>query len=185
VVELSRLLIAAQVQRRASYVRMALRWIDSNLAAVARSPCVTYIETMTQPYAEAPGAATAVVDEASIARLVTTFYGRARDDALIGPIFNGAVADWDHHLRQISDFWSSMMLKTGRYDGRPMRPHLMLPLRGEHFDRWLALFEATAREIFVPDVAEAFIMRARRIADSFEMGVASVRGEIARPRHSV
>jgi hemoglobin len=125
------------------------------------------------------------IDEAAIGRLVTTFYGRAREDALIGPIFNKAVADWDHHLEQITAFWSSMMLKTGRYDGRPMRPHLMLPLQGEHFDRWLALFEPTAREIFAPDIAEAFIIRARRIADSFEMGVASVRGEIARPRHSV
>jgi hemoglobin len=66
-----------------------------------------------------------------------------------------------------------------------MRPHLMLPLKGEHFDRWLVLFEATAREIFEPDVAEAFIIRARRIADSFEMGIATTRGEIARPRHGV
>ncbi|MET0969694.1 MAG: group III truncated hemoglobin [Tardiphaga sp.] len=125
------------------------------------------------------------VDEAAIERLVTTFYGRAREDAVIGPIFNKAVADWDHHLEQITAFWSSMMLKTGRYDGRPMRPHLMLPLQGAHFDRWLALFEPTAREVFVPEIAEAFIIRARRIADSFEMGVASVRGEIAKPRHSV
>lgn len=123
--------------------------------------------------------------EEKIARLVATFYGRARTDDLIGPIFNAAVKDWDHHIEKITDFWSSIMLKTGRYDGRPMRPHLMLPLKGEHFDRWLVLFEATAREIFEPDVAEAFIIRARRIADSFEMGIATVCGEIARPRHGV
>jgi truncated hemoglobin YjbI len=36
------------------------------------------------------------VDEASIARLVRTFHARAREDALIGPIFNSNVADWDH-----------------------------------------------------------------------------------------
>jgi hemoglobin len=66
-----------------------------------------------------------------------------------------------------------------------MRPHLMLPLKGEHFDRWLLLFEATARELFEGEVADSFIQRARRIADSFEMGVASVRGEIVKPRHSV
>ena len=123
--------------------------------------------------------------EGNIAQLVATFYGRARADDLIGPIFNAAVKDWDHHIAQISDFWSSMLLKTGRYDGRPMRPHLVLPLNGEHFDRWLVLFEKTAREIFEGDVAEAFIIRARRIADSFEMGIATTRGEIARPRHSV
>ena len=123
--------------------------------------------------------------EGNIAQLVATFYGRARADDLIGPIFNAAVKDWDHHIAQISDFWSSMLLKTGRYDGRPMRPHLVLPLKGEHFDRWLVLFEKTAREIFEGDVAEAFIIRARRIADSFEMGISTTRGEIARPRHSV
>jgi hemoglobin len=123
--------------------------------------------------------------EEKIARLVATFYGRARADDLIGPIFNAAVTDWDHHIGKITDFWSSIMLKTGRYDGRPMRPHLMLPLKGEHFERWLVLFEATAREIFEPEVAEAFIIRARRIADSFEMGIATTRGEIARPRHSI
>jgi hemoglobin len=125
------------------------------------------------------------IDEASIARLVRTFYGRAREDDLIGPIFNRAVADWDHHIGKIADFWSSMMLKTGRYDGRPMRPHLVLPLTPAHFDRWLLLFEQTAREIFSADVAEAFLVRARRIADSFEMGIATTRGEIARPRHGM
>ncbi len=125
------------------------------------------------------------LNEENIALLVRTFYSRAREDEVLGPIFSVAVADWDHHLAQISDFWSSMMLKTGRYNGRPMRPHLMLPLTGAHFDRWLALFEPTTREIFDADVADAIILRARRIADSFEMGIATARGEIARPRHSV
>ena len=125
------------------------------------------------------------INEENIALLVRTFYGRAREDALIGPIFDAVVADWDHHVAQIADFWSSMMLKTGRYNGRPMRPHLMLELKGEHFDRWLQLFEPTTREIFPPEVAEMFIIRARRIADSFEMGIATTRGEIAHPRHSV
>jgi len=125
------------------------------------------------------------LNEANIALLVQTFYGRAREDDLLGPIFNAAVADWDHHLSQLTDFWSSMMLKTGRYNGRPMRPHLMLSLTGAHFDRWLLLFEPTVREIFDTDVADAINLRARRIADSFEMGVATTRGEIAKPRHSV
>jgi hemoglobin len=145
---------------------------------------VTYISVMTDPLASLHQTHPEITEEA-IARLVRTFYGRAREDDLIGPIFNGAVQDWEHHLSQISDFWSSMLLRTGRYDGRPMRPHLRLPLTPAHFDRWLALFEPTAREIFSADVAEAFIMRARRVADGFEMGIATTRGEIARPRHSV
>jgi hemoglobin len=124
------------------------------------------------------------VNEASIERLVRAFYNSAREDELIGPIFNGAVADWEHHITNIADFWSSIVLRTGRYGGRPMRPHLVLPLRGEHFDRWLMLFEKTTKEQFSPDIADVFIDRARRIADSFEMGIASMRGEVASPRHS-
>jgi hemoglobin len=119
-----------------------------------------------------------------IERLIRTFYGRARTDDLIGPIFEAAVADWDDHIRKISDFWSGVMLRTQRYDGRPLRPHLRLPLEGKHFDRWLELFEATARELCSDDVANAFIVRARRIADSFEIAVGTQRGEIRLPRHS-
>ncbi len=132
-----------------------------------------------------PGAAHPDLREPMIAALVRTFYERAREDDVIGPVFAAAVEDWDDHIGKITDFWSSVMLRTGRYAGRPMRPHLILPLEGRHFDRWLQLFEATALEICPPDIAQAFIVRARRIADSFEMARASQRGEIAAPRHSL
>ena len=132
-----------------------------------------------------PGAAHPDLREPMIARLVDTFYARARQDDLIGPIFEAAVADWDEHIAKITDFWSSVMLRTGRYSGRPMHPHLVLPLTNEHFDRWLVLFEATARELCPPEIADAFIVRARRIADSFEMARASQSGEFAAPRHSL
>jgi hemoglobin len=133
-----------------------------------------------------PGAAHPAITEAMIATLVARFYERAREDAVIGPIFMAAVQHWDEHIANITDFWSSVMLRTRRYHGRPMRPHLILPLEPLHFDRWLSLFEETAIEVCgAPDIAEAFIVRARRIADSFEMGRAGQRGEIARPRHSL
>ncbi|MFA6965490.1 group III truncated hemoglobin [Bosea sp. (in: a-proteobacteria)] len=132
-----------------------------------------------------PGAAHPAITEAMIATLVRRFYERAREDAVIGPVFMGAVQHWDEHIANITDFWSSVMLRTGRYQGRPMRPHLILPLEPQHFDRWLVLFEETAHEVCrAPDIAQAFIVRARRIADSFEMARAGQRGEIARPRHS-
>jgi hypothetical protein len=38
------------------------------------------------------------IDEASIARLVRTFYARAREDASIGPTFNSSVADRDRRI---------------------------------------------------------------------------------------
>jgi len=132
-----------------------------------------------------PGAVHPDLREPMIGLLVRTFYERARQDDVIGPVFAAAVQDWDDHIAKITDFWSSVMLRTGRYNGRPMRPHLILPLEGRHFDRWLDLFEATAREVCEPEIAEAFIVRARRIADSFEMARASQRGEFSAPRHSL
>ena len=94
-----------------------------------------------------PGAAHPDLREPMIGLLVRTFYERARQDDVIGPVFAAAVEDWEDHIAKITDFWSSVMLRTGRYGGRPMRPHLILPLEGRHFDRWLDLFEATAREL--------------------------------------
>lgn len=123
------------------------------------------------------------VTEESIAQLVQIFYDKARADELIGPLFNENVDDWDHHIAKITDFWSSVVLRSGRYDGRPLPPHLRLPLIGEHFDRWLDLFEQTTLEIWKPDEAAIFIDRARRVADSFEMARASMSGEVKSPRH--
>jgi len=61
------------------------------------------------------------LSEDDLHRLVQTFYGRIRQDALLGPIFNGAIDDWDHHLGKLQAFWSSVMLGSGRIRGSPWR----------------------------------------------------------------
>ena len=131
-----------------------------------------------------PGPAHPDITDASIAKVVATFYGRAREDDVLGPVFNRAVDDWDHHIDQITDFWSSVLLRTGRYSGRPLNPHLRLPIEAIHFDRWLALFEQTVTEIEGAEIAEAYLVRARRIADNFELAIGNMRGELRSPRHS-
>lgn len=112
------------------------------------------------------------IDEAMIERLVRAFYVRIGEDELLGPIFAARIADWEPHLQRMFAFWSSVALMSGRYHGQPMRVHLPLPVEARHFDRWLALFEATARELCPPAAAEHFIERAHRIAESLEMGLA-------------
>ncbi|MDP2124232.1 MAG: group III truncated hemoglobin, partial [Parvibaculum sp.] len=58
-------------------------------------------------------------DEAEIDRLVRAFYTRIRADAVLGPIFDGVIGDnWEPHLLKMIDFWSSVMLTTGRYKGQ-------------------------------------------------------------------
>ena len=116
------------------------------------------------------------IDEAMIARLVDGFYDRVRADPLIGPVFNERIGDWGPHLEQMRLFWSSVALMSGAYHGRPMPKHLPLPVDARHFDRWLELFEATARDLCPPTAADHFIERARRIAESLELGIAGANG---------
>lgn len=116
------------------------------------------------------------ITEAMIERLVHGFYARVRNDPVIGPVFEARIADWAPHLAQMCAFWSSVALMTGRYHGTPMVKHMKLPIDAAHFDRWLDLFEATAQELCPPAAAVHFIERARRIASSLEMGVASGQG---------
>jgi hemoglobin len=109
--------------------------------------------------------------EADIGRLVRAFYGRARRDAQLGPIFNAAVEDWDEHMERLTDFWSSVMLSSGRYKGNPFAVHRPLPMRPELFDVWLRLWRETTAEIFEPEVAAQFDVRADRIAESLKAGL--------------
>lgn len=121
------------------------------------------------------------IDEAMIERLVRGFYDRVRKDDLIGPVFSSRISDWEPHLQQMFAFWSSVALVSGRYHGQPMRKHLRLPVDGRHFDRWLALFEQTARDLCPAKAADHFIERAHRIAESFELGAAGANGIMLRP----
>ncbi len=116
------------------------------------------------------------VDEALIEQLMRAFYARVRVDPLIGPIFNARIQDWEPHIVRICDFWSAVMLKSGRYRGQPMRLHLPLPIDSAHFDRWLEIFARTAHELCGQEVARQFVERARTIGRSLEMGIAATQG---------
>lgn len=121
-----------------------------------------------------------VLDEEMIAAVVHGFYDEIRADELLGPLFNAAIApdEWPRHLAKMCDFWSATLLRTGRYDGRPLPPHLAIPgLEEAHFRRWLSLFSATVRRLCPEEVARLFMDRALRIAHSFRLAVAFSRGE--------
>jgi hemoglobin len=120
------------------------------------------------------------ITEELIERLVRGFYAKVRNDALLAPIFGAKIRDWEPHLAQMCAFWSSVALMSGRYHGAPMPKHLVLPVDARHFDRWLELFEETARELCPPEAEAHFVERARRIASSLELGVAGANGVILR-----
>ena len=125
-------------------------------------------EAITAEIAERTG-----ITEAMIERLVRGFYVKVRSDAVLAPVFDSKIEDWEPHLAQMCAFWSSVALMSGRYHGTPMVKHAPLPVDADHFDRWLELFEATAVELCPPQAAAHFVERARRIAASLEMGIAN------------
>jgi hemoglobin len=114
--------------------------------------------------------------EDGIRQLLARFYGRVRRDAQLGPVFARVVgtteAEWAPHLARLADFWSSVMLRSGRYHGDPFSTHLRLPdLEPAMFDRWLALFGESCAELFESELAAALRGRAERIARSLRMGL--------------
>jgi hemoglobin len=119
------------------------------------------------------------LDEAVVSAVVQDFYGRVRRDPLIGPVFDRIIPEerWPHHIAIITDFWSALLLGTGRYTGRPMGKHLAIPeLTDAHFARWLNLFRQTAETHCPPEIAALFTDRAERIAYTFRMRIAQFRG---------
>ncbi|RVT90039.1 group III truncated hemoglobin [Rhodovarius crocodyli] len=124
------------------------------------------------------------LDEDGIRRLVHGFYDAVRSDDLLGPVFRREIPEerWPEHLETLCAFWSSALLRTSRYDGRPLQAHLRLQDISEtHFERWLALFSAAAARTLKPEVAEHVVGMAHRIAQSFRMGIAFHRGESLKP----
>jgi hemoglobin len=112
------------------------------------------------------------ISETLVAHLVDTFYGRIRQDPVLGPIFEARLQGrWDTHLAAMVDFWSSVTMLTGRYRGKPHVAHEPLGLTPEHFQRWLGLFEATVGDLCTGPAAALFIDRAHRIADSLQIGL--------------
>jgi hemoglobin len=114
------------------------------------------------------------LSEEKIVELVDAFYAKVRRDPALGPVFENAIApdEWPQHLSKMYDFWSSVMLTTGRYKGNPLAVHMRVAgLEEGLFARWLALFRATAEEVCPPDLAAVFRQKSERIAESLKLGL--------------
>lgn len=107
------------------------------------------------------------LNDEALRQVIRAFYARVREDESLGPVFNGAVADWDEHLDRLEDFWSSVMLTSGRYKGNPVAMHVLHADRitSAMFDRWLSLWAATTEERLPGQLAALMQAKAARIAD--------------------
>lgn len=112
-----------------------------------------------------------IADRRDIEYLVAMFYRRARQDRLLGPVFNATIPEpeWPRHIEKISDFWETNLFGVQKYKGNPMLKHLELsenhPLASDHFERWLFLWEDTVNANFFGETASNAIRNARQIAE--------------------
>lgn len=116
------------------------------------------------------------ITEASIRRLVDAFYAKVRVDNILSPIFSQAIGEdpkaWEPHMQKMYDFWSSVMISGGRYQGNPLQKHRNLATFDiKLFDRWLALFEETAHQLHTEEIANHYVEKSKRIAESLKLGL--------------
>ena len=124
------------------------------------------------------------VDADYISGFVERFYGKIRQDTLLGPIFAERVGDWGLHLGRMKQFWRSVLHASGEFSGNPMVKHIVIPgLEERHFAHWLTLFYATLREEEPTDEATRTVAeRARMIADSLLTGIETQRSGLSGAR---
>ena len=104
-----------------------------------------------------------------IKKLVDTFYGKVRNDDLIGPVFNDRIQSrWPQHLEKMYTFWQTVLLGEHTYFGSPFPPHANLPVSHIHFEKWMELFTQTIDELFTGEKANDAKWRAGKMAEMFE-----------------
>lgn len=107
--------------------------------------------------------------------LLREFYSVAMRDEQIGHHF--AELDLETHLPIIINFWEKVLFGEPIYFGNPLAVHQILhgksPLKLEHFQRWLEIFEQTVDELFAGKTADDAKLRAKMIAHSLNQNLNS------------
>ena len=102
--------------------------------------------------------------------LVVSFYAKIRTDAVLGPIFNQIVIDWEPHLELLTDFWETQLFLKRKYFGNPVTAHqevddkMQHTITPEHFGLWMNLWFATIDELFEGETAYIAKNRAQKMS---------------------
>ncbi len=110
-----------------------------------------------------------IANRNDIVQLMKAFYVKAFADELIGFYFTELTKlDLEKHLPTIADFWETVLLNTGKYQGDPIKVHQHIhelsAFNDGHFNRWVHLFKQTVDELFTGNVAERAKQRAESIS---------------------
>jgi hemoglobin len=90
-----------------------------------------------------------------ILKLIKPFYADIRQHAVLGPIFNEAIQDWNAHLKKIAEFWALQTGGPSQFGGGFGAAHLPLKLEPQHFQFWLSLWRFNnARQLLPKEAAD-------------------------------
>ena len=107
------------------------------------------------------------ITQEEIKSVVLNFYGKVRQDSILGPIFEREMSEsWEQHLEKMCNFWTAVMLGKPVYHGNPLLTHRSISnINRGHFEHWLKLFHQTLNEVCPSrDHIEAFSEKAEKMA---------------------
>ena len=119
------------------------------------------------------------IDEKSLERLVDVFYTKARNDKDLGAVFKTRInsdAKWEKHKEMLRGFWSYHLINSDiprdpkkKREGGMIGVHKNLsPFPREHFGVWLGLFEETLNELFIPEMRDKILNKAKQMAQTLQ-----------------
>jgi dephospho-CoA kinase len=94
--------------------------------------------------------------------MVEAFYSKVLDDDILAPFFKKL--DFQTHLPKMVDFWCFVLIGSTGYSTNVIEKHLHMPLKLEHFDRWLQLFNLNLDTHFEGENVDVAKQRAFTIA---------------------
>jgi hemoglobin len=86
---------------------------------------------------------------ADLELLISSFYDKVLKDDDLSPFFKHF--NMNDHMPRMVQFWSFALLDVQGYRSNVIEKHLHMPLKKDHFDRWVELFEQTLEELFIGD----------------------------------
>lgn len=93
-----------------------------------------------------------------ITLLVNSFYDKVLKNEELSPFFKKL--NFDIHLPKMIHFWSFVLLDEPGYTTDLTKKHTNMPLKKEHFEIWLQLFNETVDQLFEGDKANTAKQRA-------------------------
>jgi len=111
-----------------------------------------------------------IANKEDIKIFVDEFYRRARNNNLLGEVFNSKVKheDWPRHLERMYAFWNTVLFGQADYKGNPFSKHSGLHLSDAHFDIWISTLSEVIDNNFNGPKAEEVKWRAEKMGELFK-----------------